>query len=146
MSAPSSSGSDTPPEDASFASSTNQQTGSSPSPPGGRIGFSLSENSFALFPPLEKHKAQYPPHVEPTIMQTPALTDVSDDKTEAYPASQSAAGAMRVRCGSYDNLSSAACASMTPEERMSRMMMAAALSYPPAPHKHGPIVIVSSYT
>ena len=111
-----------------------------------KIAFSLSERSFALYPPLEDHPGAFPymeaPACAPTPMTPPMINDL-----DAYPVD--AQNKLRVRGDSYasgmQSLGDDATAT-TPEERLSRLMVQAALSYPPPPHKHGPIVMVCSYT
>jgi len=108
-----------------------------------KIPFSLSERSFALFPPLEGHDGAFPSLPLPTVMPTPNGVLTSAD---AYPANMNGQSTMPagIRGDSYAN--GLATLGSTPEEHLSKLMLAAALSYPPAPHKHGPIVMVSSYT
>jgi len=113
-----------------------------------RIAFTLSEQSFALFPPLERHDGDYPALVTPTIQPTPSFSALS----EAYPANESQAipsgiardPDIRVRGDSFGGNLNGLGAS--PEERMSHLMLAATQSYPAPPHKCGPIVLVCSYT
>jgi len=95
----------------------------------GKIPLTLSEASFAMFPPLETHQAAYPVIDEPQIAPLP--------DTSAFARS-------RIRGDSYsDNIQ---VLGSTETDRFSQLMVDAAMSYPPPPHKHGPIVIVSSYT
>jgi len=100
------------------------------------IAFSLSESSFALFPPLERHEGDFPKITQPSMLSsipsgTALSTMASAPGTEdAYPV-EPTSRAMDLHLE---------------ESRLSELMVAAALSYPPPPHKHGPIVIVSSYT
>jgi len=113
----------------------------------GKVAFSLSESSFALFPPLESHDGAFPSHKQPTLntLDSPLSTRESD----AFPIGSGVSGEMHrsgVRGDSYaygiDQLSE----STDPRARLSGLMLAAALTYPPPPHKHGPIVLVTSYT
>jgi len=93
--------------------------------------FSLSERAFALYPPLEKHDAEYPP------MQTPAITPSTvDTLSQPYPIK-----ATPVEAETTDDESTSAMSRST-----SNLMLSAARCYPPPPHKHGPIVVVSSYS
>jgi 6-phosphogluconolactonase (cycloisomerase 2 family) len=94
-----------------------------------KIGFSLSEGAFALFPPLEQHDDAFPSLAQPMLATSPL-------KFGSSP--------LAVRGDSYAEDLSAAGGS--PEARFAQLMVAAAQSHPPPPHKHGPIVIVSSYT
>jgi len=104
-----------------------------------KIAFSLSERSFALFPPLEHHDGSFPPLAPPSVEPTPSFNDVDD----AYPV-KAEAGMLGVRGDSFVNGLSQL--GTSPELTMSNLMVAAALSYPAPPHKHGPIVMVCSYT
>lgn len=100
------------------------------------IAFSLSESSFALFPPLERHEGDFPKITQPSMLSSiPSSTALSTMASapgteDAYPV-EPTSRAMDLHLE---------------ESRLSELMVAAALSYPPPPHKHGPIVIVSSYT
>jgi len=109
-----------------------------------KIAFSLSERSFALFPPLEEHGAAYPPMPAPTIAMTPSLAETQE--ADAYPVFNGT-----VRGDSYAHGLSALDISSSDkavanQQNMANLMMSAALSYPPPPHRHGPIVLVCSYT
>jgi len=103
-----------------------------------KIAFSLSESSFALFPPLEG--PHFPAHVLPSLAATPVPVPLKDGMHAVANAGVLPRGDSWAH-GIADHGVHA-----SPEERMSQLMLSAALSYPAPPHKHGPIVIVSSYS
>jgi len=107
-----------------------------------KIAFSLSESSFALFPPLEGHAAgHFPGYTPPSLATTTVpvlMKDGSHVVADQGTLPRADSWAQGVPCLDGELVS--------PEERMSQLMLSAALSYPGPPHKHGPIVIVSSYT
>ena len=121
------------------------------------IAFSLSESSFALYPPIEPHEGDFPAMSQPMLNSLPLIADASltnnpqqeslfltDDSNTANHARGLMAARLGVRGDSYAygiNL-----LEENPDARLSQLMLGAALSYPPPPHKYGPIVIVSSYT
>jgi len=112
-----------------------------------KIPFSLSENSFALFPPLEAHEAAFPQVAQPTLSSRGSEASITEGMpsplAEPYPVSSTAMG---IRGDSYLGGINLLATREKDAESLSRLMLSAALSYPPPPHKTGPIVIVCSYT
>jgi len=113
-----------------------------------KIPFSLSERSFALFPPVEKHDGAFPKMTEATLSRSTSLDRPVAMEAAAQPAYP--VSSMGVRGDSYaasiNLLQNGIPEDETEADSLSRMMIAAALSFPPPPHKHGPIVTVCSYT
>jgi len=102
-----------------------------------KIAFSLSERSFAMFPPLEEHPAAFPKLTTPSVEKTSNFVGTQPSVEQPYPIDLE-------DCGRFHSPKMAA----APEQvaALSQLMLATARNYPPPPHKHGPIVIVSSYT
>ena len=120
------------------------------------IPFTLSEQSMALYPPLENHAGAYPKLSTPTCAPTPntavAIDDAgmgSNSDEEAYPLCALKKGVRTDSYGAFDvsdGEDAFPLSSKAANRSASNLMMLAAQSYPPPPHRHGPIVIVSSYT
>ncbi|KAL1522057.1 hypothetical protein AB1Y20_021701 [Prymnesium parvum] len=104
--------------------------------PSNSVAFSLSEASFALFPPLEQHDAAFPPIAKPNLVTG----------AEAQPQAHGSKNTHGARSGSYKGAIHLMGESNDPSLRLANLMVAAARNYPPPPHKYGPIVIVASYT
>jgi hypothetical protein len=104
----------------------------------------------------------------PQTEQKPIAVSLSEDRREVYnhphampdpyplagalpdvspPADSKRDGHVPVRGDSYAHgLSALDDQKASPDERLAHLMTMAAMSYPPVPHLHGPIVTVSSYT
>lgn len=114
---------------------------------GKNIAFSLSESSFALFPPIEQGSSDFP-KLKPMYpaRNAPAPTVVDGD---AFPIGPGV-GEMPLSRGGIRGDSYAGGVNLLgtddAQDRLSNLMVAAARNYPPPPHKYGPIVIVSCYT
>jgi len=103
------------------------------------VPFSLSDASFALYPPVEPHEGDFP-RLKPLSMTLPGVAMPVED---AFPVGQLRQG---IRGDSYAGDMHTMAESADPAARMSAFMVAAARNFPPPPHKYGPIVLVSSYT
>jgi hypothetical protein len=130
------------------------------------IAFSLSESSFALYPPLEQHDGDFPAISQPMLAALPSKEEdvpqqsltvpVGEPPAEddAYPVDEGLYSPMRAASMTATRLGlrgdsfpgGVNLLSENPDAKLSQLMLAAALSYPPPPHKYGPIVIVSSYS
>lgn len=105
-----------------------------------QIPFSLSEASFALYPPLEQHAGAFPGDRVPSIFPLPDAPLVDSLQTASLRPTN------RERGDSYSNGIHLLGDALDESERFSQLMVDAALNFPLPPHKSGPIVIVSSYT
>jgi hypothetical protein len=125
------------------------------------IAFSLSEQSFTQYmDAVAQGKGAYPTKIPmPSVQPTPSMVDAypiarqddSDSSDSGKGTSSFKASSFKVRGDSYaqglvhldiaDDEGPEAHAA-----RLSGLMLAAARSYPPPPHRNGPIVMVCSYT
>ena len=112
------------------------------SPQTERIAFTLSETSFAQYPPLEIHDGAFPTLATPDMAPTPTL---GGGQTSPMPYPISDAHTLP-RGDSYVHGLSGVVGKMDPSNDVSSFMVQAALAYPPPPHKNGPLVMVCSYT
>lgn len=122
------------------------------------IAFSLSEQSFTQYSDMRNASAF--PQV-PKRKVSPTTCRRAEQPEEPYPvrpdsgsdsSDSTSSGSFKVRGDSYAQGLAHLDIQVDDErpeahaQRLSALMLAAARSYPPPPHRHGPIVIVCSYT